>query len=412
MSGGINWSEIAAEPATPDRPRSSGPTSGAPELQLRHAEENAAAAGRAAATSYPGMKAAPRFRESVLAQLIAPENVADLERLVRQARKAAGLPQDRAVGEVGAAVREFARGAGRDAASFDPLALRARVSGGAAFWPEVRRLNAMFLDGPARDLGGGTAPPPSDDPADPYVDAPDISRRIFEKTVLRPPGREHLNGPGPLWQQREYQSAWGSGHDGGAARRHETTPTSARAAYSGMSPNNPYRVAPTSRGHFDAALRGKTLLTPSYEETGARGAPYEPDDSGDPGDRLLGDVSAWGDAWHRSGSEFDRWRGVPVWQRGGRRPHDEDDVEGTLGLGDREAGGIFRRYDMSRMRSDSVYRVGGPMLAGGSGPAVGTTGTRGSGAADVAIGTVPPGLRVPAVKLPVTAAGARHGHPV
>ncbi len=397
MSGGINWSEIAA-------------ASEAPEPILRHAEDAARSAGRAAATDYPGMRAAARFRETVLAQLIAPENVADLERLIRKARKAAGLPQDRAVGEVGAAVREFARGAGRDAASSDPLALRARVSGGAAFWPEVRRLNALFLDGPARELGGGTAPPPSDDSADPYVDAPDISRRIFEKTILRPPGREHLNGPGPLWQQREYQSAWGGGNDGGpAGRRGGPTPTEARAAHSGMSADNPYRVAANARGHTDADLRGKTLLTPSFEEAGSRAGPY---DSGDPADRLLGDISAWGDTWHRSGSEFNRWRGIPVWQKGGRRLHDEDDVEGTLGLGDREVGGIFRRFDMSRMRSDSVYRAGGPMLADGPGPAIGTTGTRGEGPADVAIGTVPPGVRIPAIKLPVTTVGARLGHPM
>jgi len=409
MSGGINWGEIAAAAETSE-----------PRL---HAEDAARSAGRAAATSYPGMRAAARFRETVLAQLIAPENVADLERLVRKARKAAGLPQDRAVGEVGAAVREFARGAGRDAAASDPLALRARVSGGPAFWPEVRRLNALFLDGPARDLGGGTAPPPSDDSADPYVDAPDISRRIFEKTILRPPGREHLNGPGPLWQQREYQGAWGDGDDGAATGgRSGPTPAGARAAYSGMSADNPYRVAAgsgrwpaTARGHMDAALRGQTLLTPSYEETGARGEAYDIRDSadgGDPGDRLLGDVSAWGDTWHRSGSEFNRWRGIPAWQKGGRRLHDEDDVEGTLGLGDRELGGVFRRFDMSRMRSDSVYRAGGPMLAGGGGPVIGTTGTRGEGPSDVAIGTVPPGVRIPVAKLPITAIGARLGHPV
>jgi hypothetical protein len=321
-----------------------------------------AASARKGKTSYPGARGPTRFRENVLAQLVRPENVAYLEGKVRGARKAAGLPQDIAVSQVAGSVREFAEGAAKDSVASDPLALRGRDAG-AGFWPEVRRLNAIYLSDIAPGLGGGLRPAGGDVGDDGYAGSEDLSRRIFEKTILRPPGREHLNGPGPLWEQREYQQTWGS-TDGGAAGRRGATPAEARESYAWMRPDNPYGVPPTARGHSDARLRGATLLTPSYEESGVAPGTYDiADPDSDPGDRLFGAISAWGDRWHRSGSEFDRWRGIPVWQKGGRRLYDEDAVEETLGLGDREHGGIFRRFDMSRMHAESLYRPGGPMVS-------------------------------------------------
>ncbi len=370
-------------------------------------------------TSYPGARAPARFRERVLAQLVAPANVGHIESQVRAIRKAAGRPQGRGVAEVAEALRTFARGAGKDAVASDPLALRGR-SGGAAFWSEVRRLNSLFLADIAPELGGGLGPEGKEDD-DGFEATDDISRRIFEKTILRPPGREHLNGPGPLWQLRERQGVWNNTlADGGAAGRRGVDVAEAQAAYSGILPNNPYRVTSTARGHADAALRGKTLLTPSFETAGAGAVPgfssdYDVADPDiDPGDRLFGMISASDSDWHRSGSEFDRWRGIPVWQKAGRRSHDTD-IEETLGLGDREHGGMFRRFDMGRLRAESMYREGGPMLSASApaGPDVRPGApTLPIPAIEVPIGTVPPGAYHTVGALPPVAKGARLGHQI
>lgn len=355
-----------------------------------------------------------RFRERVLAQLLSAANLKYLRGVVRKTRASAGLPRDRALAELPDALDDFCRGAAFEAVGDDPLALRGRLEGGPTFWSEVRRLNAMFLQNVAPALGGGVGTFAADESG--YVETPDISRRIFEKTILRPPGREHLNGPGPLWQQREYQGLWdgpgaAAGTDGGAAGVRGATPKQARGSYSGIRADNPYGVSATARGHLDSTLRAKDLLTPSYEEAGSHFAPYDVAEPGtDPADRILGDVYAWGDTWHRSGSEFNRWRGIPVWQKTGRRfVSDDEYTESTLGLGERESGGIFRRFDMGRMRANSVYRPGGPMCGGTATPS-----TSLDAATHPVIGTVGDlGGRGAAID-PISdvARGAMYGYPV
>jgi hypothetical protein len=377
-------------------------------------------------TSYPGARPAARFRERLLSQVGSAENVEYLYRALDDGRGRVHRDPRLAYLSVERSVREFVDGHGRDAAAADPLAARARAGGGPSFWGEVRRLNALFLEDVRDGTASCSAPPPSDDLTDGFIPAADISRRIFEKTVLRPPGLETLNGPGPLWESREYQTGWadptGRLSDGGAAGGRGASASAARAAFSGMSSANPYRVAnPDGLGYRSRQLVGKTLMTPSYEEAGVgAGAPYDIAGGGDIGNRLLGDVSAWGDTWHASGSEFDRWRGIPVWQTGGRRFVDDDEaVEETLGLGDREAGGMFRKFDMSRMTADSVYNNPEHMVgtdaaisrAGRLGPHIHGVGSD-SDPRDVAIGTVPPGRGTPQPKLAAVATGARYGYPV
>jgi hypothetical protein len=315
---------------------------------------------------------APRFHEKVSAQFVSPQNVAYL---AKQLGKSQATIRRHALSPEWSAMM-------RETLLSDPHAMRARARGGATFWGEVRRLNALFVS-------EHTTPRPDD---------MDISRRIFEKTVLRPPGREKLNGPGPLWAERERQKTWGgaggaAGGDGGTAGSRGATIAEARAAYSGLLPDNPYNVSPTARGHIDNKLIGLTLTSPAFDEVS----------SADPEGDLMGDVWAWGDTWHRNGgAEFERWRGIPVWQKGGRRPHDATAVEEGLGLGDREHGNFFRKYDMSLARAGSTRPGGG--RGGIDWGAVATAGSQGA-----PIGTSSHGITAKSYDLSGRATPALHG---
>jgi hypothetical protein len=65
------------------------------------------------------------------------------------------------------------------------------AAAGTHFWAEVRRLNRAFVDTRRRTRAAGAGG------AEPY------HVRAFIGGSLRPPGLEHLNGPGPLYAIRE-----------------------------------------------------------------------------------------------------------------------------------------------------------------------------------------------------------------
>jgi hypothetical protein len=62
-----------------------------------------------------------------------------------------------------------------------------------------------------------------------------------------------------------------------------------------------------------------------------------------------GDDSSWGDWAGSNGARFQRWDGIPFWQKGGHEGY-ELDIDESLGVLMRETGNPVRRWDMDRLR--------------------------------------------------------------
>lgn len=297
----------------------------------------------------------------------------------------------------------------------DPLAMRGSVSRGSNLIEELQHLNRAFyhqrvqsvssrpeLDTPGyrRTIATASGGPGRDAIAG---DEP-LFYRMFEADSLRPPGLEHLNGPGPLWKSLEDQGArsvldeeynpsvaledhhWSHASAGRTAEQAVAEyygEDSAFAAAMGPAAASSFSVHgedgyydpvsdTTRRVRLEEAARtsssGRTTMQAAEAQRqsvcGWDGL-LESRTDGSALQRLLGTSGSAG--------RFQRRERIPYWQRGGRRdqlltsrwqsadggPGAEDasagDLEETLGSGSLEFGGErtnpVHRMDMSRLRN-------------------------------------------------------------
>lgn len=278
-----------------------------------------------------------RFRDRIVAQFRSQDNVNYLRALFSR-RIPAGALRAFALSTLLEAVITFSSGEGRayDIIGSDPIAQRGDLRPAVSLWAEVRRLNRAFYEdrlavvrNNAHHLDGAA---PRDGIA---ADDEPYHIRMFVADSLRPPGLEHLNTPGPLYQIREDQSTWTPGQR--AVRESTDDPDvflygTEDAPWSSGNPNRTPEAA-LAEYWGDGWTSSETAI----------GAP-------ETGGHAYGDMSAWGSTWQENGgSRFMRREQVPFWQKGGRGGYD-DDIEETLGTASREMDGHVRRWNMDRVR--------------------------------------------------------------
>jgi hypothetical protein len=367
-----------------------------------------------------GMPRAQSFRERVLAQFNSTSNREYLARALSQAFVGPEnqVRQRFAVESLGEAMYRFGstHGPGGMLVDGDPLAMRGSVSRSSNLIEELQHLNRSFyhqrvqavssrpeLDtpgyrrtiatasgGPGRDASAGDEP---------------LFYRMFEADSLRPPGLEHLNGPGPLWKSLEDRGArsvldeeynpsvaledhhWSRAASGRTAEQAVAEyygEDSAFAAAMGPAAESsfsvhgedgyydpltdstrPIRLEEAARTSSSGATTMQAAEASRMEPVCGWGGLLENRSDGSALQSLLGTSGSAG--------RFQRRERIPYWQRGGRRdqvltsrwqsavggPGAEDasagDLEETLGSGSLEFGGerttpVFR-MDMSRLRN-------------------------------------------------------------
>jgi hypothetical protein len=121
---------------------------------------------------------------------------------------------------------------------------------------------------------------------------------MFVSDSLRPPGLEHLNGPGPLHALREDQGA----------RPHEQLTDDDIFIYGEAD-------EPWSRGNPN---RSSEQALAEYWGDGQVATDSAPESRKGP--QAYGDAYAWGDTWRENGgTRFMRRETIPFWQQGGAR---------------------------------------------------------------------------------------------
>lgn len=147
-----------------------------------------------------------RFRTRVLNQFRSPENIAYL-RMRFERDVPAGPMRKFAVDTVEDAIYNFERF--YDLIGSDSTALRGHNRAGFDMWAEVRRINRAFYADRMKLLRehSGLLEPPKNVLDRDFAEYEDESyqMRMFISDSLRPPGLEHLNNPGPLYDIREDQ---------------------------------------------------------------------------------------------------------------------------------------------------------------------------------------------------------------
>ncbi len=298
-----------------------------------------------------------RFRDRVILAFRAPVN---LDYLRQQLRKRLGPAQaGYALDALPDAVELFASGEGRalDMLQSDPIARRGGQRPALDMWAEVRRLNRAFVGdrvAAARDAARLVRPGlPRDGQAD---DDEPYEMRMFIADSLRPPGLEHLNTPGPLYELREDQAMFRAPtpRERFEAKRLGAKRPPPRAPPK-RAPKSAPPVEPSDRPDEDPWRAGDPNRTPEEamaEYWGDERAATDttlgaPDRAG----QAYGDAYSWGDRWRENGgTRLMRYESIPFWQRGPREGCDTD-IEETLGAGGRELDSCVRRWDMDRVRN-------------------------------------------------------------
>ncbi len=154
-----------------------------------------------------------RFRDRVLTVFRGPRNLEYLYGFF--ARKVPrGRLRDFTLSTLHDAVYTYSmdQGPALEVLQFDPIAQRGGLRPAMDLWAELRRLNLAFIQYRMRTLHDHAA---LIDPVTPHDAVADDDEpyhmRMFVADSLRPPGLEHLNGPGPLYELREDQTestAW------------------------------------------------------------------------------------------------------------------------------------------------------------------------------------------------------------
>lgn len=343
------------------------------------------------AQDFLATRAPPQFYDQVLNQFRSPQNVSylyDTLRRVLGPGRMGALPL--------ATLRDAAfrwatsYGPGITMMEADYAGRRGAQNGAAEFWSEVRRLNTAFLRHQAGLITryeprgqGPRAPGVSGDVVrdadDEQNAAGDFAYQMFEADSLRPPGMEHLNGPGPLWGILEEQSAYTpAGVVSGAQAFSQVGPQDGP-------PGTHWFPAPGARERFAAgpASGAPALLTP--QEASLYGVQaLAPEDSpwsaGNPnrtpeqalaeywGDdkvstqTMLGSASVQGakeldlygrgPRWQQNGgSRYMRYPQIPFWQHLKREGADRgtDTFQQSTGTQMRESGNPVRGWDMDRL---------------------------------------------------------------
>jgi len=290
------------------------------------------------------MRQSNRFKQRVVLQFRSPENVRYLCSLISD-RLPRGEIRDFALKTLHSDILDFSRSDGRiyDLLDSDSLAQRGAARGAVSLWGEVRRINLAFyedrlaffntLQNTPRNVKSNT---PLHDGI--YDDDEQFHMRMFIADSLRPPGLEHLNTPGPLYELREDQSTWIPEQKDDFLIPVEDAP---------WRPGNANRTPEEAQAEYWGDNWAATETTIGAPEL--TGVAY-------------GDQYGWGNSWKENGgTRFMRYETIPFWQKGGREGYDYD-IEETLGTASRELDGHVRRWDMDRVRKPrgKEYRRYGP----------------------------------------------------
>ena len=300
-----------------------------------------------------------RMRDRVVAQFLSQENRAYLRSLLAS-RVPAGKPRQHVVATLGDGMEEFATRRALEVLASDPISQRGALRPAVDFWGELRRLNRVFFEDRMAmmrenaamiDAARGSKDSVPRDGVD--DDNESYQMRMFISDSLRPPGLEHLNTPGALYDLREDQSTW---VPRGAARGPREGFQPKRGTASPEADADDENDADDFVGDADAPWsRGHPNRTPEQamaEYWGDSWAATEtatgaPEQMG----MAYGDETAWGSSWRENGgSRFMRYESVPFWQLGGREGY-ERDIDETLGTQSRELDNPVRRWDMDRVRA-------------------------------------------------------------
>ena len=365
-----------------------------------------------------------RFRDRVVSLFRAPANLKYLRALFAKTVPAGPL-RGFALDTLDDAVYEFSTsGEGRamDVIGSDPIALRGDGRPAVGLWDELRRLNRVFYEDRLAFLRDQAALIEPHAPRDGVAeDDEPYHMRMFIADSLRPPGYEHLNTPGPLWELKEDQSTWlpRPGARNGAYQRPHAPYGPSQRPQASRNPQAPARPARPARGGRKEGLtsqrdgfRGNGVRSVGYfggyTEGGLPPPPQQPHDyhdgvevfaygeddapwgRGDPNrtpeqavaeywgedwttsdtmigapetmGRAYGSMYSWGDRWKENdGTRFQRYESIPFWQKGGREGYDLD-IEENLGTAGRELDAHVRRWSMDKLRQPrgQEYRSYGP----------------------------------------------------
>ena len=211
----------------------------------------------------------------------------------------------------------------------------------AGIWAKLRRLNSNFYEYSMaflQDYKSAISGRSDDGSLYSRDDDEQHHHQMFIADSLRPPGLEHLNGPGPLH----------SFSKGGS------TPIQPGAEAPGYGIGGDPGVDPEDWA-WDEGNPDRTYEQAIAEYWG-----------GDHAASTLGaDETAVGEAYKsRDGWRSDdgrtrymRYTEIPIWQKAGRERNYDRDIEETLGPGGREHEGHVRGWDISRMYNNHGLRA-------------------------------------------------------
>ena len=149
------------------------------------------------------------FRERVLFQFRSPTNEKYLERAFRSQLPAGDRRLQFILRTLPGAVQEYGstHGPGGAILDSDPLAMRGSASRSSNLVEELQHLNRAFFHQRIREASHNLGPgdgPKGMNPSD-TADSEPLFYQMFVADSLRPPGLENLNGGGPLWELHEDQ---------------------------------------------------------------------------------------------------------------------------------------------------------------------------------------------------------------
>lgn len=306
-----------------------------------------------------------RFRDRVLALFRAPRNVAYLRRAL--AARLNGRLREFALAHLEDSVLAFEPGV--DLVHSDPIAQRGDRRSAVGPWSEVRRLNLAFITYQLNFLRDNAALVSGRTDDGQWDDSEPYHVRAFVADSLRPPGLEHLNGPGPLFgileeqavspevprPRRERMTAREARRETRQARVSSAGAPLPKPAPPGMDPDDwgwdggdPNRTPEQAIAEYWGA---------SHVESSALGAAET--ESGVSVGRRYGEGPLWRET---GGTRFMRYPTIPIWQNLSRGREYEREIEETLGTGGREFDTHVRRWDTDRMRRPrgEEYRRYGP----------------------------------------------------
>lgn len=339
-----------------------------------------------------------RFRERLINMFRSPENVRYLRHLFEE-RVMEGPMRDYAINTLMDAVYSFEEI--EPLIVSDTLARRGQASRSKDLWSELRRLNLVFFERRMETIRENAALITGTH--EELEDNEPFLMRAFIAESLRPPGRESLNGYGPLYGTLQDQTfvsnqvypettnvVWKDEIPGAAKDRNTTfsgetatkkekfttcpppqtqSGTMKQARVSTAAPEPVY-------GYFDPADPTNTTppdptRTPDQAIADYWGEGNVESEStlrlyefGPPHNKAITNQQrfAEGPLWREAGgTRYQRYEHPPRWQNAKRGKPDYN-IDGTLGMGMKDTGNHVRKWDMDRIRNfrGEEYRRYGP----------------------------------------------------